>query len=137
MSEDCIAYRNRDIYYFSSGQCKNPYDILRVVVNCNDIELLDIIYKSYTLDFQQIMEYAIQMDKKDIVTYLHERNVKFSDEAIILTTMNGNKEMLEWCLNQTTVRPENMGEFANALFKSEMDILEKSKLKSLIDDLFI
>ena len=82
------------------------------------------------------MEYAIQMGKKDIITYLHERNVKFSDEAIILTTMNGNKEILEWCLNQTTIRPENMGEFADALFKSEMDILEKSELKSLIDDLF-
>ena len=50
--------------------------------------------------------------------------------------MNGNKEILEWCLNQTTIRPENMGEFADALFKSEMDILEKSELKSLIDDLF-
>jgi len=136
--EDYIAFRNRDICYFTTGKCKSPQDILRFAVIHNDIDLLDILYVNYRhyVNLQETIDYAIQMDRKYITNYLYNRGVMFSDDAVVFTAMNGNKNMLKWCLRKRT--DINNGRLADALFKGGIyDTLEQDhELKVLIESVF-
>jgi hypothetical protein len=134
--DDYIAYRNNDIHYFISGQCKAPRDIFELSVIYNDLELLDIMYLHYRycVNLEKIIDSAIELNKKHIVIYLYKRDVMFSENAVINTALYGNKDMLEWCLNISTVMTGvNKGRFADAIFKGGLDTTNKnSKLGILI-----
>jgi len=135
-NKDYIAYRNNDTQYFVSGQCKVPRDIFELSVIYNDLELLDIMYLHYRhcVNLNQIIDYAIELNKKRIAIYLYKRGVMFSENAVIKTALYGNKDILEWCLDISTVMSGvNKGRFADAIFKGGLDTTNKnSKLGILI-----
>lgn len=135
-TEDYIAFRNRDIHYFTTGRCNNPQDIFELSVIHNDMNLLEILYINYRhrVELQTIMDYAVVNNRKHIVKYLHEHGVKFSEDAVIKTALYGNKETLEFCLSISTKMTNiNKCRFANAIFKGGLDTtVENSKLGVLI-----
>lgn len=127
--DDYIAFRNRDTHYFITGLCTNPNDIFELSIIHNDVELFEIMYIKYRycVDLYKIMDYAIIKNRKHIAIFLHNRGITFSEDSVIKSALYGNKEMLEWCLDISTVMTNiNKGRFADAIFKGGLDTTIKS-----------
>ena len=133
---DYIALRNNDMEYFITGHCDEPDRIFSSCVEGNNIKLFEIMYKHYRccVDLQKILHHAIEIGVKPIVEYLYNRDVMFSGDAVIMTTLWGNKEMLEWCLNNISTDVYiDKGQFANAYFKGGLMMKDEPELEMLIN----